>query len=199
MKKLLGFVSVLLLGLLLNSGTAFSAGLAPIDKGNFIVRGQASFSSWGGDLYEDSGGDRTTKISLTPGVDYFVMKGLAVGGALMYDRTSNDDYTDSTFGIGPEITYFFDIGKNGKGAFYPYIGAALFYEYYKSKIETSDVNYDEDGSGYSITVGPGICYMLTDAVGLNAMINYQYDSIKLEDTTSGNKITLALGLTVFLR
>ena len=82
----------------------------PVDKGSKMVLGGITFSSIGGDLYENSDGDRATYINVMPSFGYFVIPGLAIGADLLYDRTSQGDDTENTLGIGPKVIYA--IGAN---------------------------------------------------------------------------------------
>ena len=118
--KVLSFVDILVLPLIFLCGSAFAQSF-PTDKGSKMVSGSFSFSSMGGDLYEEDG-DRIMLIQFTPSVSYFTEPGFAFGGKLMLLRYSIGDHSLTAWSIGPQLLYF--LGENKpkvavKGAIYP--------------------------------------------------------------------------------
>jgi hypothetical protein len=47
-----------------------SAQNSPVDKGSWFISGNFTFSSAGGDLYENSDGDRLITIEFTPAANF---------------------------------------------------------------------------------------------------------------------------------
>ena len=184
--------------LIVACGSAFAQSF-PTDKGSKIVAGEFAFSSAGGDLYENSDGDRLTTIELDPFISYFLTPGLALGGNFLLERMSQGDWSLTTWGIGPRLIYF--IGGSQpistvKGKTYPFLDAAFLYI-------KNTFKYDSDESsslGTMIRFGGGILHMLSDSVGLFGEAVYSIDSIKPEDgdSESGNQFNIAAGFTFFL-
>ncbi len=172
----------------------------PIDKGSKLLSGSFAFTSAGGDLYENSKDERATTILLNGSFGYFVSQGFNVGGKLLFNRQSQGDYSLTTWGLGPSVSFFFG-DENSKA--YPFVGATFMYtqtlvkdKYYTGYYEQS-VEYDY--SGTSLVFGGGVCYMLSSAVGLFTEVNYQIDNLSYEDeSVSGNKVNLMIGINAFL-
>lgn len=99
MRKLL-VVSLMLLSpavtLAAPKGTAADLG----DQGTFVPFGSVSLS------YSNTGGTATIGANLAPGVLYFVIDNLAVGGDIVLgvSKPENSDAT-TTFGVGPAVAY----------------------------------------------------------------------------------------------
>ena len=206
-------IACITLLLVLFVGTSFSQDF-PTDKGSKIVFGNVAFSSMGGDLYENSDGDRSTTIMATPSLTYFVSPGLAIGGKGLFNRSAQGDDSQTTLGIGPHIIFF--IGGNKKpstikGTTYPYLGAAFLYmrSTYKSTWEdydpwsgsTTKETSESTTSGTAISLGFGIMHMLSNTIGLTGEFAYEIDNLKHEDadkSTSGNKFNILVGISAFL-
>ena len=179
----------------------------PVDKGSKMILGGITFSSMGGDLYENSDGDRATMIEIMPSIGFFVAPGFAIAGDLLYNRTSQGDDSKTTLGIGPKLIYV--IGANTKpatikGTTYPYLGASFMYLHSTSKYTWG--GYEEETEEYTTTgtailLGGGILNMISNSLGLFVELGYQMDNLKPEDadkSTSGNKINIRIGITGFL-
>jgi hypothetical protein len=82
----------------------------PIDKGSSLLLGKFGFSSRGGDLYNNSSGDRNTLIQFTPSFGYFIARGLMLGVELNLLMQSQGSYSNTNWSIGPALMYF--IGGN---------------------------------------------------------------------------------------
>lgn len=185
----------------LNPGLTFAQDSA-FDPGSKIVAGSFAYSSACGDLYEDDD-ERLTTLQFTPSLSVFVSPGFAVGGKFLYARSSQDQESITSWGIGPQIIYY--IGGNQpresvRGATYPYLGVAFVFT--KSTYESSFLGQTEDisTSGTAFSFGFGINHMLTESVGLFGEVDYQLDSMKPEDgdSVSGNKFNIVGGFAFFL-
>jgi len=170
-----------------------------------LFTGGFTYSSAGGDLYEDEG-DRSNTIQFNPSASYFLIPNLAIGGKILYSRSSQGDYSNSQLAIGPHILYFFNLNSpqtTVKGSVYPYIGGGVYYtglNYKYDSDDSDDYNYDYKYTGTIISFGGGGLYMLSNTVGLFAEGSYQIDNIKPEDgdSESGNKFNIVAGISFFL-
>lgn len=154
-------------------------------KGTNLIAGTFSFTSQGGDLFENFDGDRQSQITFAPSYMKFVMDKLAVGAGVGLTRFSSGDFSNTQFSVSPKVAYFFDAGN----PVIPYAGLSVGY-----------INYDGDADGLVFNLGGGI--MLTrGALGINFEGGINIQRIKFDgrdDSISGNTIYLAVGLAGFL-
>jgi hypothetical protein len=164
---------------------AYAQGSEATDKGAFLISGAASFSSQGGDLFEDAGENRLTTIAIVPSVFYFVIPGLGIGADGTYNRQSQGDAALYTLGIGPKIGYFLDSGSNA----IPYIAGGGGY---------ATIGNGESYSGYYLKVGGGVM-LRKDHLAIAFEAGYLYTSLDIEgDSYSGNAFTIGVGFAGFL-
>jgi hypothetical protein len=178
MKQLTIAVAILMLG------SAAFCQTSPVDKGSWLISGQGSFMSTG---YEHDN-DRYTQLSIAAGPGIFVSPGLMVGGNFNLTNASYGGDSQTSWGIGPKLAYFFgaNLKKKLPGAVYPYLGASV------SLIGMS--NGDSE-TGSQVMFGGGIAYMVTRSVALNAEASYQLQSIY--DSTI-NTFGIQLGFSFFI-
>lgn len=153
----------------------------PIQRGNIMIGGNFEFSSEG----QEDVDDRATVISVSPSLGYFIADGLMIGGSLSLNHASVGDNSFSSFGIGPEIAYFF----GGPGArMYPYVGAGVAY------IVGSD-----DFSALGGEVDAGVVFMVARNVGLNAEAFGAFTSTDVGDeSATGNTFGVRGGVVAFI-
>lgn len=175
--------------LVLSSSFALSQQFA-VDKGSTIISGMGSYASQGGDLFENSDGDRATTIMLMSIVNHFIAPNISIGAGVAYTSQSQGDYSYHTIGIGPTLGYF--IGdSNSKG--YPYLAAGI--RYYSIGDE------DDSISGTDIVIGAGIIAPVKDHVGIIIEAGYHIMNLKNKDwdeSESGNIIMVGIGIAGLL-
>ena len=183
-KTKLFLVVVMVIGLV----SAAAAQKRPIDKGSFNIGGSFSLSIGSGELY---GEDTITNISLIPSFRYFVLNGLAVGVDLLLQRNSNGDDSDTTFGIGPAVAYFFRVGSD---KIYPYVGTGFTYGSNSQSWSTYST------TGFRIRFGGGVAIMLKPNVALLAEAMYAIESMSYGSypSESGGYFTFNVGVAVFI-
>jgi hypothetical protein len=189
MKKII--LSILLLSFC--ATFAFSQDYA-VDKGSFWLTGMASFASQGGDLYKDAEDNRITTFSLAPNVSYFVARNVFIGAGITWTRTSQGDYSEHIFGIGPHVGYAFG---NAESKVYPYIGAGF---QFGSGGESWD-GFDYKITGTQITIGAGVILPVKEHFAVVIEIGYIFHSMKGEDwdeRESGNILAIGIGLAGFI-
>jgi hypothetical protein len=164
---------------------AYAQGSEATDKGAILISGMASFSSQGGDLFEDIEENRLTTIAIVPSVFYFVIPGLGIGADASYNRQSQGDNALYTLGIGPKVGYFLDSGS----AAIPYVAGGGGF--------TTIGNGDSE-SGYYFKVGGGVL-LRKDHLAVAFEAGYMYTSFDIEgESFSGNAITVGVGFAGFL-
>ncbi len=170
---------------------------SPVDKGSFMLSGQASYTSLGGDLFEDYAGNSINLIAINPGIGYFASPGLMIGGDFSILHASwGDDIDASLIGFGPKLAYFFNASQNRteqKGAFYPYIEA--FGQYYSVSL------MDEDATAFMYGGRVGFMSMITNSVAIDAGVTFSGLSFKpdgFDESISGNILSVGVGFSQFV-
>lgn len=176
--------------LLLSLPLTLSAQSYATDQGSFILGGSASYSSQGGDLYENFDGDRVNTLTLNPYLLYFVSPGLGIGGELVLSRASQGDDDLTTVGVGPTVAYFFG---DAAATVRPFVEAHASYV---------SVSFGEnDANGWGIGGGGGAAFMLSPTVALTLQGVYEVQSLSadgLDEDVDGNEFRLEAGIAAFL-
>lgn len=190
MRKVMG---VLVLFLLVVAPLQAQATYA-IDKGAVVLDGSISFTSSGGDLYENTAGDRASSITAMPAVMYFVMPGLAVGGQLLLDYSKQGDVSATSLGVGPSVAYFFG---GPDASVFPFVQGTFDYVHTKIDLGGGD---DFSASGWGVTGAVGAAFMLTKTVALIGDAFYRIESAKPQggDSVKGNVFGISLGVGAFI-
>lgn len=159
----------------------------PITAGNMIIGGNAGFSSYketpdGGTVY------KSTSLNISPYFGYFIADNLAVGASLSYNWRKSGGNKNTSFGFGPDVRYFFEMGLLLK--------TELLFDFYSYASGSKDRTiYIKPGVGYSIFLNP--------RVALEPCIVYQFGFGKYKSTMSDFKYKtgefgLEIGFTIFL-
>ena len=150
----------------------------------------------GGDVYAlfaFSEGDNATVINITPSFGAFVTNGLLIGGDLQFQLVSGGGSSNTIFGIGPKIAYYFDPGgSNGRrSSFYPFVEGSF-------SILSVEDSYNSVGFG----VRGGVVLMISSSVGLDLSMRINHMSISPEGRYSRSygvtTLTLGAGVTSFI-
>jgi hypothetical protein len=151
------------------------------DKGAMIINGSASFSSMGGQLYEDSGHKRTTNLSLIPSVDYFLLRNLFVGGTLEYTSRNQSGATSYTAGVGPDIGY---VAGKPESKVFPFITTGLLYLWGPGGYSTNEY-----------FIGVGVIVPVQKHIGITFGATYHSEKI---NNTPGDIFAMTVGLNGLL-
>jgi hypothetical protein len=155
--------------------------------------GSASFTTQGGDLYEDQDGGRRTTLLVNPTALYFVAPGFAIGGEAFISRRGQGGGSTTSLGIGPSIAYF--IGGPDSSA-YPFFSASGFI----SSTEFSGVSQTGLGGQFS----GGVAIKLSRSVALTGSTFLLIESVDFSNefgdsaSISGNTFGFELGVTAFI-
>ena len=181
MTRLHALVPALLLAVLPARGAAQSY---PTDRGSFIVGGSASLTTSKASIALLGSDEelRSTTLAVAPSAQYFVAPGLAVGGRVQSYTTWVDGESSGTFGVGPQLSYFFGRGDR---RLYPYLSAGVSYD--------QEVG-DSDNHGSGVNAAGGLVFMLGRQVGLDTSLGFNHVSA---GTTTLQTFGLALGITAF--
>jgi hypothetical protein len=211
------FVYILAFSLLIFCGSAFAQS-GPTGTGSIMLSGKSAFSSKGGDLYGgfDDGSKRISLFSGSVSADIFVLSGVALGANSLLETESYGDYSVVTWGIGPEAWLFIGGSQEdtAAGSLYPFLTFGFLYTRTTAKMTIdwpeNDLFAEEQESTDSLStvkIGGGVCYMLTDTIGLIFEVNYEIDKIKFEDvddfdgadgSIEGNNVNVLAGISAFI-
>jgi hypothetical protein len=165
-----------------------------IDKKATIISGSASFMSQGGDIFEDSDGNKATTFNITPTINHFITKNFFIGGSLEFSTESQGDYKSNGIGIGPQIGYAFG-GSQSKA--FPYLDLGI--RYYKMYADYGSDDFQFSGS--DISLGFGVIVPIKDHIGLIFEGGYNMLDVKDKDTNdnySGNIFSIGVGIAGLL-
>ena len=157
----------------------------PVDKGNYVLGGSASFSSLGGE--ELRGEDRAFVFIFNPVFLYFVAPNISLGGTITYQSVSQGDYSDSIIGLGPSAVYFFG---DENSTTYPFLGVSYIY--------TSD---EDSYTKNDIRLMGGAAFMVAKNVAITGDVFYLIESYTREDaddSLSGNTLGIEFGVSAFI-
>lgn len=170
---------------------------SPIDKGSKIIGGGFSVMS------TDRGPYKIMEMLINPSIGVFSRKGLLLGASLLFNRYSEDNYSSTTYGLGPDIRYYFDPNKNRseiKGSYYPYLKISGIYS--KTMPRNDYFGYENiDYYNFEWAGGGGIQLMFSDAVGGYVELNLGSYNYKVDSDGSWRtyrKTSLIAGFSFFL-
>ena len=165
--------------------TSSGGAAGPVDKGSISLGGAACFASAGGELHGD---DRMTTIALNPSVLYFVVGGLAIGGEVRFTRMSSGDESDTSWGVGPKLAYFFFGGTDSP--VHPFVAASYDYSRAVDWYTASE-----------ITCAAGAAFMVARNVALTGEAFYAIESSRADGADAsldGDVFGLRLGIATFI-
>lgn len=160
--------------------TSASVGIAPVQKGNWIVGG--SLGSLG---YSFEG--KMFSIAINPRAGYFISDGLALGlgvtGSL--NAVSGEDNVWG-YGVAPFVRYYFPEGASASGRFFA----------------QGDVGIagSSPGSGATLALGANVGYahFITNTVALEAMLGYNYSKATVSGSEKASGLGVSLGFQIYL-
>lgn len=178
---------VALLGLLILPGRATAQSHA-LDRGSLLVDGDASFVSTG----VDGSDTRSTNIVVRPGVKYFVVPRLAVGGDVRLGYSSSGEFKRTSVGIGPSIDYY--LGPLDS-RLHPFVSGTVFL----ATDRTASPAGDLDGRHVRLRGSAGLLFLFGAHAGLNGALFYESARDRAGDTTiRHNSFGLSLGISTFV-
>lgn len=167
---------VILLLMLFGSSTLF----AQVEKGKWFVAGYSNFGLDIGTNKYKSGGTTTenykySSFSFLPEAGYFVMDKLVTGLFIDFDRYTHkydngDKGFDTKIIIGPFVRYYIMEYKK----LWPYAEGRVGFGSEKWT-NNNDSDYEEKWSYFTTKLGAGATYFVTNHVGIDLFMGYDYD------------------------
>jgi hypothetical protein len=163
-----------LLGLLAGAvAQTLPAQSSPIHRHSIQIGGSARLTHT-----RDIGNDRSwTILELTPRIGYFIARGLAVSGNLRFERTFESAEHLTGWGIGPGLTYYFDVHSRH---LYPFISARTLFTWDKISGAQPDGTNSWKSTNRVWLVSGGGLFMLGQHVGITGEIFYQHERFSTE-------------------
>lgn len=165
---------------------------SPISKGTINLNGNLSFSS---QSFEEGNENRNVLI-LNPHIGYFFADNISFGLSLSYNRISLGSASNTNWGIGPNLRYYFAL-ENVK----PFVSIGYLYT------ETFNSSNDDKWKGSQFRITGGLDYFITKNVALESTISYNFNNDKLPDSYKGmyksldqksNTFQIGVGINFFI-
>ena len=159
-----------------------------IDRGSILLGGAANFTSIG-----DNGGDsdRVTDLNIFGRSQYFVRPGLAVGGRISLDWFSSAAASRTSYGVGPEVSYYFGGGDRD---FYPFVSGFAT----ATRWDGSGLALPDACTVFDLGASGGVLLMLGRSVGLTGQVYYQTSLYDSDALTATNRFGFSAGITPFI-
>jgi len=159
-----------------------------INKGNWMVGGQGSFS------YEKDGDLKTTEVEISPNVGYFFIDNLAAGLRLGVGSTTEkiggDKETLSGFNVGPFVRYYFLPSSKKLNIF-----ADGSFTFGQTKYDDGTTDMKMDYNSFGLMAGPA--YFITPNVALEAALGWMSHKFDGADERT-NSFGLQVGFQIHL-
>jgi len=201
-------VNKAILLVLICSLLALSTKSQTTEKGRFLIGGESNlnFSSMTYEMEYDGESEelgKTTTLSFSPHVGYFVIDNLAIGAyfPVGYSKEKDEDKSETTMetiGFSPFIKLYL-----GKGMAKPYLRGSLGFG--KSKVRYYDPEYDESEKMSAKTttyeLGTGVGIFINKTISIDLGLNYTHTKLDPEDDDSFygmdiNQITKGVNFSV---
>ncbi len=212
----------LILASLLTFGFLLPIHAQVTDAGNFVIGGNFGFSTASSSVtIQNEGasintdGRRATQLNISPALGYFLMNNWVLGIGLDYtvnkikepvDITDpNTDFTtdyDSDLLFGPYTRVYLPVADDM--AFF--LEANFGFGSSTDEINLGNEKQTASNNVLAIGVGPGFTIFSNDAIGIEALVQYnwarsnydlQFQGIRSETTTYTNAIDFSIGLQVY--
>lgn len=210
MKQRLFFLVVLVMLV----GTALSAQVT--QNGNFILGSTVGFSTAHSNITQEATGGvnseespYSTQINIAPSVGYFLFDNFALGIRMDYTlnrvEESNNNYTeDSDVLFGPFARFYLPVTEDNDMYLFAEAGFGFGNSRDVKELSTGDQRINTNL--FAFGVGPGITVIATNAIGLEAVVKYnfarsefdtQIAGVEANTTTKTNQIGISLGLQFY--
>jgi hypothetical protein len=154
--------------------------LAQTHRGDWMVGGNLSISTTSGN----------SEFNLMPSAGYFFANGLVIGGQLIVDFGKSGDLTNTAFGIGPFLRYYFDL-KNTEMV-KPLLATSF-------DVATQTTKFNGEKTSNTLTsffIGGGCAFFINHNVAIDAIAGYNRS--KVENTPSEGGFQMTVGFQVQL-
>lgn len=177
--------------------TMATSSFAQTQKGNIVLSGGTGLQFISSNvkyIYDGKtdGEYRTSSLSFTPSIAYFIADDLAIGLSSVFSVTTHkqedgDKNISNSITILPTVLYYFPI--EGKIRPIAQIAAGLYSQTHKY-IPKSGSDNKSSASGIALNVGGGIAYFIKENISLNFGLSYTMVNLTESDD---NKVKMKQG------
>jgi Outer membrane protein beta-barrel domain len=128
-----------------------------------------------------------TTVTLTPGVGYFVINNLVVGGALQFQYSKISNNKETSFGVGPYARYYF-LKNNLK----PFLMTE--YLFTSNRREVGAISSTVNGGDFFL--GGGLAAFVNEHVAIETIAGYI--NSKKSGTDSDGGLAIRIGFQIYL-
>ena len=157
--------------------------LAQTEQGTKLVGGNASIR------FNDP-----FTINLSPDFGIFVANHIAVGGMAQVYYISTDNGHTTALGLSPFFRYYF--GKDNPTRFFAQVNTGLTHYWYSSDFGGRE--YKSSYNSTNVGLGLGLVHFLTEQVGLEAVLAYNYNAYSNSSNSNAGAVTLNVGFQIYL-
>ena len=167
--------------------TMLCAANAQTQKGNLLVG--ANISNFTFNFQE---GSNSFGFQITPKVGFFIKDNIALGPTLTLGLlTGNDVSTTFTYGVGAFGRYYVSDKSTEVVK-----GSRFFFEA-NAGFNGINVSGGENTNGIGFGFGPGLAWFLTENVGLEALLKYNF-TFGFGSSTINNQLGLGVGFQIYI-
>ncbi len=142
---------------------------SPVSKGVYTIGGNISFSS----VNNEENNNTKTFFTFAPRVGYFFINNFYSAINVRYNYWSDNDESQSSYGIGPAVRYFLDASSNIK----PFLGFGFDYYIYDGANLTQT----------TISFETGVDFFITRYFAIEGNINYSITNQKTDSDLYSNE------------
>ncbi len=213
------FIILAFLCIALTRNTSFAQ---VTSKGNFLIGGTLGFSTATSSVEQDSDagsfegeGAQATQFNIAPNIGYFVANNIAVGVGLDYTFNEtrepidfadpNTDFlesNDSDLLFGPFARFYLPLKANK----FFFVETNLGFGSSSDEFETLNGRQTQSTNIFALGVGPGFSIVSGDAIGIEALVKYNYARSNsdldiagslTETTAITNQLDFSIGLQFY--
>jgi hypothetical protein len=159
-----------------------------IKRESFSLGGSISYSSYS----EDGESDSRNYLNFTPSGGYFFVDHFYTGVQLLYLYSSRGDHSFSTYGIGPELRFYFSLKQLN-----PFIGLSYIYS------KSFDGDEDDTNMNSSLTLTAGADYFIHEHFAIEGSLNYsfvwhEYSATDFNYKSDATQFEVKFGMNYFI-
>ena len=158
---------------------------AQLERGNVIIGADLANFNFG--LNKGS----FTTIDITPTAQWLIRNNVAIGAYLNFGIVTSDDFTATSYGIGPIGRYYIidqNVNMLKHGNWFLEANAGFQGENIKDGNSTN---------GLGIGFGPGYAYFITHNIALESLLKFDLN-VGFGNTTTTSNLNLSLGFQIYL-
>ncbi len=147
---------------------------SPTQKGSLQLAGTAGWSH----TKQTSTNATLNELQVSPRVGYFVVRGLALSGNLLFGRISTEGGALTQWGVGPELAYYPGIHSS---TVYPFVSARTLFIWNRNHTSSQSSSPTLKSSNGQWSLSGGALFMVGQHVGITGELYYRHERISSEN------------------